>query len=84
MGVYIEPVYVVIGSKYLLVRKKSKRVFINKEVTLSYVPLRDTLKQLFLLPDFLNQVKKYIHELNSETGILSNFIQGEHWKNKLN
>lgn len=77
------PIDVVIGSKFIMVNKNSKRMLVNKEVTLSCIPMRFTLKKLFEVPGFLHLLKNHVRELNSEQDILSNFIQGNHWKNIL-
>ena len=40
-----------------------------------YIPLRNSLKSILEIPDWLNEIKKYIQDLNADNANLSNVIQ---------
>lgn len=52
-------------------------------VRTQFIPMRTTLQKLFSLPGVLSSVKVYMRELEEETEILENFIQGQLWRNKV-
>ncbi|KAJ8672312.1 hypothetical protein QAD02_003571 [Eretmocerus hayati] len=59
---------------------------IVKELTpmeIYYNPLEGTFKAFFERPGVSKAVIKYMNELNRNTTVLSNFIQGEYWRGKM-
>lgn len=53
------------------------------DVTGRVIPLRHTLRCILEIPGFLTEMKKYVKELTNNSTKLSNFIQGDMWKTKL-
>lgn len=51
------------------------------EVNAVYIPLKSTLKLFFESPGVFNEIQNYISFLKRNPVILSNFMQGELWKN---
>lgn len=50
------------------------------DVTGQFIPLRKTLKIFFEMPRVLDETLDYIKDLKNHTEVMSNFIQGELWK----
>ncbi|XP_024884336.1 uncharacterized protein LOC112462665, partial [Temnothorax curvispinosus] len=48
-----------------------------------FIPLRKTLHCFFSLPGVLESVLNYMTDLSEQSGILSNFVQGELWQQKI-
>lgn len=47
-----------------------------------YIPLRKTLKIFLEIPNLFSSVIDYMKKLSNDTSIISNFVQGELWRNK--
>ena len=57
-----------------------KEPFAIENVYAQYIPLKTTLKVFLELPGMFDLMLNYIKELETETNIMSNFIQGRLWK----
>lgn len=58
-------------------------MYASTNVTISFVPLRETLTIFFENLNTYNTIKEYVEYLYSEKNIMSNFIQCDLWKQKL-
>ena len=47
-----------------------------------FIPLREILIKFFEMPEIYNEVFKYLQELKSDSGIISNFVQADYWGKK--
>ena len=83
-GLYIPPVKYVVGQKNLPAKSSDGHVTLkNKKIDAQFFPLRDTLKSALSLPNVLKKILDYKSQLECETEIISNFIQGDLWKEKI-
>lgn len=82
-GFFFPPVPKFIGFTRVIKRIKKKNVFrrINVKGTAVLIPLRKVLKVLFEQEGLLESVLNYMQTLDSEDEVISNFVQGECWKN---
>lgn len=58
-----------------------------EEQTMQHIPLSQTLVKVLSLPNMLKEIKAYITELIEDynrTKVLSNFVQGELWRERMN
>jgi len=81
-GNYIVPVQYFIGKKRV---HKSTGTFIVrrvKDVCGSFIPLRQTLKKFFELPDAFTATIDYINSLK-DSDIITNFVQSKLWCEKI-
>lgn len=58
--------------------RESKAVMMN--VTGQFIPLRNVLKIFFEIPRVLEETFNYMQNLKNDREVMSNFIQGELWK----
>ena len=84
-GCFIKSRDFVIGDKLTNVVVGDRIVQDRAEVTAQFVPVRDVLKQFFQLDGVLSNTLKYMKylQLEKEAGIISNFVQGEIWSEKI-
>lgn len=82
-SIYIDPIQFKIGEENV------KKLISDDDFIIELfpvhavrIPLSYSLKVLFELPDFYEEVSKYITALKNENNIISNFIQGKLWKQK--
>lgn len=80
---FIPPHQYVIGQTIVQSTRNGVVVSEPINVTGQWISLRETLKLILHIPGFLLHIKKYVKLLLNETNTVSNFIQGELWRNKL-
>lgn len=76
-GCFIDSVDYKIGSRIDNVLKQGHMIKQIVPVKAKYLPLRSVLQKVFSFPKVLSKTKLYMQELEQETEILENFIQGE-------
>ena len=54
----------------------------EKNVYGAYIPLKDTLKKFFKIPNMYKVIQTYVDDLCRETTLISNYIQADTWKKK--
>lgn len=58
-------------------------VFVPADLTGHIIPLRHVLQQFFEMPQVLQSTLDFMSDLSKEKDIISNFIQGSLWKEKV-
>ncbi len=84
-GKFTEPVSYKIGERkdYKIVNGQQTAVSVDLKAT--FIPLRETLKNFFEVDDIFSRTLFYMDQLmenqsNSSSQVITNFIQGEYWK----
>ena len=83
---YIPPESYSLGRELVLSRKRAhdgERRAEWVDVEAQSFPLRHALKKFLELPNSLNDILSYVQSLKSETDTISNFVQSELWKSKI-
>ena len=83
---YIPPEQIKLGERVEYVSENNKpesRSVRHKNSSAEFIPLREVLKRFFELPNVLSDTLKYLHYLQN-TPVISNFVQGDFWKTKMN
>lgn len=80
---YCDPQVIEIGKRDKLRIIEGKSLLISAPVTMVHISLQHSLKILLEIDGLFNATKAYVLDLEKETNILSNFTQGELWKNML-
>lgn len=80
---FIEPISYNIGERVEYRKVNSIQTLVHVPVNAQFIPLRKVLKQFFELPGIYCETMQYVNSLNSNTEIISNFIQGTFWKERL-
>ena len=80
-GYYIAPVSYIIGETKPPKASSSGVQETDLKITGQFIPLRQTLKQFFELPNALSDTLAYMNSL-SKTAMIENFVQGELWAAK--
>lgn len=79
-GLMIQPIECEIGFK-ITNKVVNNVVSLEREkVILEYIPLKWSLKLLLELPGMFQLLKSYMNDLEMDSDITSNFIQGKLWK----
>lgn len=83
LGSYVEPIPIVIGQR--LEKAKVKNILRIQPVECKehFIPLRDVLKQFLSLEGLLVEILQYMDQLNGENVVITNFIQGTFWRNRM-
>lgn len=79
-GTLIMPESFEIGERYESKNIESINELVPVKIYAKKVPLPEILKNFFELPNILRETIEYMRSLESETNIISNFIQGSLWK----
>lgn len=80
---YIAPKPIAINRSVQIVQKKHTNQYGIRKKEGSYIPLTMLFKQFFELPNVLEYTLRHTDKLKGSESI-SNFIQGNLWKNKIN
>lgn len=80
---YIEPQSYIIGSTFDPKYKDGQMSKENVPKCGQFIPMRRTLEQFLNLPNVLESILEYMKELYNNDEVLSNFIQGKIWKEKV-
>lgn len=76
----IEPMECEIGYRFTHKVVDNVLSRVREKVFLEYIPLQWSLKMLLELPGMFDLLTSYMNDLEMETYIISNFIQGKLWK----
>ena len=78
-----KPQSYVLGTRVIeKIDENGKKSVEQQEAHAVHIPLKQSLKLLLEIPGALNLLTKYADDLQSETNIISNFIQADLWKRK--
>ena len=88
---YIPPEQIKLGERveYDIKNKNNQqsqpetRPLSHRKCTAEFIPLRLVLRKFFELPGVLSDTLTYLEYLNN-TSVISNFVQGEFWRAKMN
>lgn len=83
LGSYVEPKSIVIGQRLDKVTVKNTPRIQPVECKEHFIPLRDVLKQFLSLDGLLLEILQYMDKLNGDNVVITNFIQGSFWKNRM-
>ncbi|XP_051169592.1 uncharacterized protein LOC127286967 [Leptopilina boulardi] len=79
----INPIEFILGKKFETTEKEGSTVTSFVSAKAHWIPLKETLVRVFSNFEFLQLVKGYVKQLLEDTTVLSNFIQGQYWREKL-
>jgi len=82
-GSFVKPKEKVVGQRLNTVMKGDISVLKPSSCTEQCISLRNILKNFFSLENILTETLDYMASLKNESGILTNFIQGTYWKNRM-
>ena len=79
---FIDSVQYKIGERQDSVEDPSDGTVHGKPVSLTaeFIPLRKVLQRFFELPNILEETLKYVSTLMKQETVISNFVQGEFWR----
>ena len=80
-GYMLQPAEYEIGSRFTM-QPRHNVSFKEEKAVLFYIPLKWSLRLLLEIPGIFELLKTYMNELQSEQVVISNFIQGQYWKEK--
>lgn len=80
---FIEPVSYVVGYRKIETKTADLVKIDTVPITAKMIPLRYMFQSLFSNTNLLHVMKEYLNKLNSEQNVISNFVQGELWRDKI-
>lgn len=82
-GYYVQARDYVVGSRFdeRLIESQVRKE--TCDVKAKFIPMREVLQQFLSLSGVLETILNYMESLQKEKELLSNFIQGEIWQNKM-
>lgn len=84
LGTYIPPVQIKLGQRKEFRKRKNKFVQCMVKTTAEFISMRRVLKAIFELPNMYEKTVSYIQSLiDEDPDVISNFMQGNYWRNKL-
>lgn len=81
-GLYVPPQEYIVGEKLDDKLVKDRIVKQMSPVKAQYIPIKNTIRSFFSLPNVFHLTLQYMEELESEKGCLCNFVQGDFWRHK--
>lgn len=82
-GTFVEPEEKVIGQRLNSVKKDGLTILEPCNCTEQFIPLRSVLQKFFSLENVLIETLDYMKNLENDSGILTNFIQGTYWRSRI-
>lgn len=79
-GYLMQPIEHEIGTRFVNENVDNMSVAEREKVFVQYIPLKWSLKVLLEIPGMFQLLKDYMYDLQMEQNIISNFIQGNLWK----
>ena len=71
-----------IGTRFLKETAESITNYKMKDASIQYIPLKWSLKLLLETPGVFDAVTKFVNELETDSPVIANFMQGSLWKEK--
>lgn len=83
-GTYIPPVHVCVDNKLIpsYQNKLREHRLARQQIPAHFIPLRLLLSKFLHQPLAMNKILDYLKQLNEEIECISNFTQGDYWKNR--
>ena len=83
-GTYIPPVQICVDHKLVPSNRNKDREhrLQRQQIPAHFIPLRLVLAKFLHQPLAMKKILDYLNELTDETYCISNFMQGDYWKNR--
>lgn len=83
-GTYIPPVPICVGNRLIPLNKNKKleHCLQRQQIPAHFIPLRLVLSKFMHQPLVMKKIIHFLNQLTEETDCLSNFMQGDYWRNR--
>lgn len=80
---YVAPISVRIGERSEFRNVNNIQTLVHIPVNAQFIPLRFVLKLFFDLPNIFKETLEYMNDLKLNDKVITNFVQGQFWKERV-